>query len=659
MKNYYSILISLCSFIGILTSCQDSLVPLEPMRVGISRTRFLSGKELSDSYYWCNGKRYALKRYQNRYFVLFDGKEQSRVMQELISRGITPESAEIKRYVYPGTDNSGEFAGLMKNFYCMPVDAHKEEIESIKEIACYSPYMENEGGETFPLSNLLYLQFKKNESKTVIRGLMDKYGIGLVGKSQDIPGLYVLACDRSSCGDALEIANRIHEDENMKDMEIQPAFLSFKLDSADPLYTEQWNLVNSGQYGSSYAGIDINYQENEIPSTSNIIVGVIDSGIQLDHPDLNVCSYSWDSYNGTSPSLERTSHGTNVAGVISALNNSVGSVGIAPCVSVMSMSNVLGAPSSSLTSATIAMNLAASIKKAVDNGASVINCSWSGATADWNIEFAIDYAITNGRNGKGSVLVCSTGNGDFQFLAYPASHTPESDIISVGAFHYDGHRLCNASSGLSGSNYGTGLDVVAPGIKIATTDSNSSWITTFSGTSAAAPHVSAAAALILTINPDLSYRDVGYIIESTANKSVGGYSYLNYGLGGTWNEEVGYGLLDLHAALNMARSTTGSITSFTLSGPDMVNTDANGYASCSFSTSFGYTNYTYTWSVTGTSGAIDRWYLYPSGSGFGSSATLNVYKPLSSAIPGMVMITCRIYNGNVYMGAASKYVIIN
>ena len=120
----------------------------------------------------------------------------------------------------------------------------------------------------------------------------------------------------------------------------------------------------------------------------------------------------------------------------------------------------------------------------------------------------------------------------------------------VGATLTNGTRKSN-------SNYGSLLDVMAPGIAIPTTDlqgsagaTNIDYSLTFKDTSAACPHVAGIAALILSVNPDLTNVQVNDIIERTARK-VGGYNYQTTvgRSNGTWNNQMGYGLVDAYSAV--------------------------------------------------------------------------------------------------------------
>jgi len=199
------------------------------------------------------------------------------------------------------------------------------------------------------------------------------------------------------------------------------------------------------------------------------------------------------------------------------------------------------------------------------NHADVINCSWFTTNIHRQLlDEAIQNAITNGRDGLGCVVVFAVGNyyktnPYATSITYPANSN--NDIIAVGAISPDGKRLhWDGNKWVwiveSASKYGEELDMVAPGFKNITTQTGSAGgITYFSETSAAAPHVSAVAGLMLSVKPSLEQWMVAKFIGATAQK-VGGYNYqITPGRPyGTWHEEVGYGLVNAHAAVLAAQN---------------------------------------------------------------------------------------------------------
>lgn len=221
-------------------------------------------------------------------------------------------------------------------------------------------------------------------------------------------------------------------------------------------------------------------------------------------------------------------------------------VGVAPQSEIMSISHTL-----SITP-DISEELANGINWAWQNGSHIINNSWGDQGGQFFnqlhsalLEDAITNALDNGRNGLGTILIFASGNHS-PVIDYPANSNP--NIITVGAINSTGNR-----SNFSG--FGNELDVVAPGSNILSaipSQGTASW----DGTSMAAPHVAGVAALILSVNPNLTVQEVNTIIESTAQK-VGGYSYSNNPSrpNGTWDDEMGYGLVDAYASVQEAQQT--------------------------------------------------------------------------------------------------------
>ena len=308
----------------------------------------------------------------------------------------------------------------------------------------------------------------------------------------------------------------------------------------DPDFSQLWGLSNSAN-----PNIDINACDAwSISEGAGIKVAVLDSGIELTHIDLqaNILPVSYDAETNSSPSRIYSDHGTHCAGIIAAVkNNNLQVVGIAPQCKLMSVSTNL--PNSTENSR---MRRANGINWAWQNGADVINNSWSSSVRYDVIDDAIENALSFGRNGKGTVIVFATGNNAASTVNYPADCNP--DILAVGAISSNGARA-------SFSNYGTALDIVAPGQNILSTVLSNTTANN-SGTSMACPYVAGVAALVLSVKPELSGQQVRDIIESTAQK-VGSYTYQSTSgrPNGSWHNQMGYGLVDAYEAVIAAQNT--------------------------------------------------------------------------------------------------------
>lgn len=440
------------------------------------------------------------------------------------------------------------------------------------------------------------MKLKGEHDFKVLEDLAKESKVEIVGNDSFMPLWYVLSCDKNSKGNALEMANLFYE--TGKFMAAQPDLMvDYDVNCRnDTFFNQQWHLNNTGQGGGT-VGNDIRIcQAWDITMGANdVIVAVLDQGLEFNHPDFgNISPISFDTHNGTMPSQVRGSHGTAVAGVIGAtVNNSLGVAGVAPNVQLMSISNDL------VLGPLISQRLSNGINFAWQNDADVINNSWShnGITQQQLINDAIEDAVTLGRNGLGSIVIFATGNDSNNSIAYPSNNV---NTISVGA-------IGRTASRASFSNYGTGLDVVAPGVEITTTDregtagyngalSPNGDYTTVDGTSFAAPQVAGVAALILSVNPTLTFQEVRYIIENTTDK-VGGVTYtLGAGeqAGLTWNNQYGYGRLNAFEAVFAAVPKLN----VTINGPGYLSYCDQGNWSSSISNGNG--NYTYKWYVTET-----------------------------------------------------------
>jgi subtilisin family serine protease len=437
-------------------------------------------------------------------------------------------------------------------------------------------------GKKLGLSNNFYVKLASGNDVDTLYALASEFAIQVLGYNEYMPLWYSLSCTKETPFNALVAANLFYETQLFENAE--PEFLYHDLlASNDTYFSSQWGLQNTGQYGGM-SNIDINVEDAWSITTGspNIRVAVFDEGIEMNHPDLmnNIYGIGYDVTTGTTPSTVWGRHGTTCAGIIGAQqNNSIGISGVAPISKLISLSV-------SFNSVT-PQQLANGFNWARQNGADVISNSWGGGAPSDIIEDAITAALTQGRNGKGMVVVFAAGNENNTSVRYPGNSNPL--ILVVGAISPCGERKSYTSCDgeLWGSCYGTTLDVVAPGVLIPTTDrqanegynpnvplhlqnggnkinndySNKDYSVWFNGTSAACPHVAGVAALILSANPDLTAQQVTNIIESTAQK-VGTYTYqpTSGRPNGTWNEEMGYGLIDASAAVMAALTVNGADT---------------------------------------------------------------------------------------------------
>ncbi|MEO1409209.1 MAG: S8 family serine peptidase [Bacteroidota bacterium] len=435
------------------------------------------------------------------------------------------------------------------------------------------------------VSNYFYVKLQRASDFDLLQDYAEKQDARIAGQNTFMPLWYVLRVTKQSGLHGLEMANRFYESGLFA--EAHPDFLIDLLDqcASDPLFPTQWNLRNTGQNGGT-SGADIRVCSALNAGSSSVRVAVLDQGIQLNHPDLqqNIHSSSYDCQTGTSPSQLRGTHGTNCAGIVSARkNNGQGVSSVAPYGRMMSVSH-------SLTFVTgLTSHLSDGLNWSWQNGADVISNSWGHSTLGVSIiQNAIQNALNSGRGGKGTVVCFAAGNSNSSVL--PPANTI-SDIIAVGAMSPCYERKNPSSCDGEfwwGSSFGSQLDVVAPGVKIPTTTNGSGYNSAFNGTSSACPHVAGLAALIINQNPCLTQDQVRDIIELTARK-VGGYSYTTTSgrSNGTWDDEMGYGLIDAQAATQRALPY--------ITGPDVAGCSGSYYTQ----TIPGATSYTWTW--TGSS----------------------------------------------------------
>jgi thermitase len=277
----------------------------------------------------------------------------------------------------------------------------------------------------------------------------------------------------------------------------------------DPYFSSQWGLT---KIGASQAW-------DVTTGSSDLIIAIVDSGIDLDHPDLSskiVLGYDYANKDWVPD--DDYGHGTHVAGIAAAwTNNGQGVAGVSWGARLMALKVLDDKGSGSYADAASAVTYAA------DHGAKIINLSLGGDYDSQTLHDAVIYA-----HHAGCVLAAATGNEGDSAVLYPAQY---AEALAVAATDSNDQRAWF-------SNYGPEVDVAAPGVSIYSTYPGGGY-TYMNGTSMATPYVAGLAALIWSEVPSYTNDQVEGRIEMTA---------VDLGAPG-WDQDYGHGRIDAHAAL--------------------------------------------------------------------------------------------------------------
>ncbi|HEY4408404.1 MAG TPA: S8 family peptidase [Acidimicrobiia bacterium] len=300
------------------------------------------------------------------------------------------------------------------------------------------------------------------------------------------------------------------------------------------------SVPNDPRYANQAAYL----QEMHLPDAWNtttgndaMILAIVDSGVQLNHPDLaGRLVPGYDFVNNDSSPDDDYGHGTMVAGIAAAAtNNSQGVAGAAWRGKIMPV-KVLDSTGSATDE-----DIAAGITFAVDHGASVINLSLGGPGASSTLQTAVDYATSHN-----VVVVAAAGNdGDKGFATATTPHYPAAcaGVIAVGATDSSGNHA-------GFSSYGTWIDVVAPGVGIVSTtwSTSSNHFSSYGsgdGTSFSSPLVAATIFLMRSVDPNASGATIAQRLMATTD---------DLGTPG-FDSVYGAGMVDAAAAVNASQNT--------------------------------------------------------------------------------------------------------
>ncbi|MGB3210078.1 MAG: S8 family serine peptidase [Desulforhopalus sp.] len=438
----------------------------------------------------------------------------------------------------------------------------------------------------FPMETI-YVQLKPATGEAEVNKLLDQYGLELVPDPDGDPNVCVMRLTSESTENPLKVANALRKSSDVvlaePDLAVKGNLTSHL--PSDDLFPMQWHLKNQGGAGLT-AGADVSATEawDITRGSRNITVAVIDDGFDTGHPDfasIGKFRAPRDFGQGDadpSPVSSLDNHGTACAGVALADENGSGVVGMAPECRLMPI-RWSGSVSD------------ADIRDQFDhprlNGADVISCSWgvtsSFFTLSTSMRRSISKAASEGRDGKGCVIVFAAGNSNHDIDDPPNTRDGfaiHPDVIAVAASNSRDRKSHY-------SNFGDAIWVCAPssgagGLGIVTTDRRGAsgyqsgdytTVERFGGTSSATPLVAGICALMLSVNPELTANEIKEILKDTVEKiDPQGGNYDNNG----HSRIYGFGRVNAYRAVQAARDRRiiGGVTVLRFeSNPDVAIPD--------------------------------------------------------------------------------------
>jgi subtilisin family serine protease len=456
------------------------------------------------------------------------------------------------------------------------------------------------------LTEQITLQFAPSLGPAQRDALIQQQGLAILSPLAGLPHTFICTVTAQASENPIKIANRL-----MAGSEVLTAEPNVVITTAplyrpqDGLYGQQWHLsaANSVDVRAD-ADIAVESAWDITVGTRSVVVAVSDDGFDLNHPDLQglgkiIAPTDLKARDAVPlPAGSNESHGTACAGLAIGEENQAGIVGVAPGCGFMPIRTTGFLDDRAIETL---------FQWAVNQGAAVISCSWSAAAVYFPLSLrqrqALTQAATQGRGGKGCVIVFSAGNanrpvsGTIQERDWPQNAlSGNTTWLSGFAVHPDVIAVSACTSlnrKAAYSNWGEHIAVAAPsnnappnmalpsvgtvstgpeiktrltGRGMVTSDrlgsdgySRSAYTQTFGGTSSACPVVAGVAGLVLSANPDLTAREVKQILQETADKITDpapdpqlGFSYGTYDQNGH-SQWFGYGRVNAARAVQAAR----------------------------------------------------------------------------------------------------------
>nr|WP_311132287.1 S8 family serine peptidase [Nonomuraea gerenzanensis]SBO93967.1 Rhs family protein [Nonomuraea gerenzanensis] len=391
--------------------------------------------------------------------------------------------------------------------------ARMGDVAAQDEVANALPVMIDEhGASRYFLPDELTVQFRAGVDPARAEELLGQHGSRVLVR-QRTPGYYAVAVPEGrGLFEAIRDLAALDEVAFAEPSEVGfNSKLLFIPGDAD--FGRLWGMRNTGQPvngTTGAAGADIHACEAwEITrGDPEVILTVIDTGTAITHPDLqaNILprgAEDWDFGDPSDPVPEdEDGHGTHVAGTCAAVNDAIGVVGVAPLCRVMPLRVDLTTGMNQ--NRADAINYVAAQATAHAERRYVVNCSWRMNGDHAGVRTAIQNAVA-----ANVVVVFAAGNANTNTDVTPQFPGVYPDVIAVAALDQTGRKA-------TFSNFGTNVDVSAPGVNIWSTFPNGGYAF-LDGTSMASPHVAGVAALIWSRNRNLTNLQVRRILESTCD----------------------------------------------------------------------------------------------------------------------------------------------
>ncbi|NJO71027.1 MAG: S8 family serine peptidase [Oscillatoriales cyanobacterium RM1_1_9] len=472
--------------------------------------------------------------------------------------------------------------------------------------------LEGNGGSQFYLTDQITVQFRPAVNETTRQSLTVAQGLKLLKPLDGVPNTFIYQVTEQAKENPIKISNRLAQ---RPEVVLAEPNITVRMQKyyrpKDTMYPKQWYLYHNGG-GTQLAANSHIFAEPAWEITKGvraIVVAITDDSVDLNHPDFQgigkiVAPLDLKGQDRLPlPEAASDNHGTSCAGVAVAEENGTGIVGVAPGCALMPIR-------------TTGYLDDESVEKIFDwawqQGASVISCSWGASAVSFPLsvrqQAAVARAATKGRNGRGCVILFAAGNanrpvnstlneqgwpnnivkGQVRWLAGFAAHP---DVMAISA-------STSLSKKAAYSNWGAEISVCGPsnnappgmwfpetgyistppqiqqplsGLGVFTADrvgaagyDQGDFTPYFGGTSSATPVVAGVAALVLSVNPDLTAKEVRRILQQTADKIVDSAPDPQLGLQlGTYDSKghsqwFGYGKVNAFKAVQAAQRRTAT-----------------------------------------------------------------------------------------------------